>query len=292
MAGPGAAGYVARLREGRYSPRGARPPGRAARRALRRELTAAGGPLARLRGFRAAAAARAGRLRRLLRWPPRTLAMNPNPASRSNFLSGLLGGLVVLILGAVLIATDVIDTGDTTREVVSGTGITQPANDDASDDNGRSVSDIYKDEGRGVVFIQARRASAPASSPRSACPRTRGHGHRLGLRGRQGRHDHHQRPRRGGRGRGPGPLRRGQRRVRGRRGGGPRPVERPRRAEGRSRRTRSSFRSRSATRRRSTSATRRSRSATRSASRARSPPASSRRSSARSRRPTASRSAT
>ena len=51
MAGPGAAGYVARLREGRYSPRGARPPGRAARRALRRELTAARGPLARLRGF-------------------------------------------------------------------------------------------------------------------------------------------------------------------------------------------------------------------------------------------------
>ena len=53
MAGPGAAGYVARLREGRYSPRGARPPGRAARRALRRELTAARGPLARLRGFAA-----------------------------------------------------------------------------------------------------------------------------------------------------------------------------------------------------------------------------------------------
>jgi MYXO-CTERM domain-containing protein len=53
MAGPGSAGYVARLREGRYSPRGARAPGRAARKALRRELTAAGGPLGRLRGLRA-----------------------------------------------------------------------------------------------------------------------------------------------------------------------------------------------------------------------------------------------
>ena len=53
MAGPGAAGYVARLRAGRYSPGGARPPGRAARRALRRDLTRAGGPLARLRGFMA-----------------------------------------------------------------------------------------------------------------------------------------------------------------------------------------------------------------------------------------------
>ncbi len=53
MAGPGAAAYVARLREGRFSPRGARPPGRAARRALRRDLTASRGPLGRLRGFAA-----------------------------------------------------------------------------------------------------------------------------------------------------------------------------------------------------------------------------------------------
>ena len=51
MAGPGAATYVARLREGRYSPGRARPPGGAARRALRRELTAFRGPLGRLRGF-------------------------------------------------------------------------------------------------------------------------------------------------------------------------------------------------------------------------------------------------
>jgi len=52
-AGPGSAGYVARLRDGRFSPRGALLPGRAERAALRRELTAAGGLRARLRGFRA-----------------------------------------------------------------------------------------------------------------------------------------------------------------------------------------------------------------------------------------------
>jgi transglutaminase-like putative cysteine protease len=52
-AGPESAGYVARLREGRFSPRGARLPGRADRAALRRELTAAGGLRARLRGFSA-----------------------------------------------------------------------------------------------------------------------------------------------------------------------------------------------------------------------------------------------
>ena len=51
LAGPAAARYVALLREGRFSPRAISPPGRAERRALRRELTAAGGLRGRLRGF-------------------------------------------------------------------------------------------------------------------------------------------------------------------------------------------------------------------------------------------------
>ena len=72
------------------------------------------------------------------------------------FLSGVLGGLVVLVLGAVLIETDVIDTGDTTREVVSQTPLTRPASDTASDDDGQTVTEIYERDGPGVVFIQAR----------------------------------------------------------------------------------------------------------------------------------------
>ena len=90
--------------------------------------------------------------------------MNPNSSSRSNFLSGLLGGLVVLVLGAVLIATDVIDTGDTTREVQPATGVTRPVSD-SGDGDARSVSDIYKDEGRGVVFIRATGVSSGEESP-------------------------------------------------------------------------------------------------------------------------------
>ena len=90
--------------------------------------------------------------------------MNPTPSFRSFFLSGLLGGLVVLVLGSVLIATDVIDTGDTTREVVRDAGITRPASD-PGDGEGRTVSDIYKDEGRGVVFIRARGVSSGEESP-------------------------------------------------------------------------------------------------------------------------------
>ncbi len=53
MAGPAAAGYVAAAARGRDSPRGGAVARAGQRRALRRELTAGGGPLARLRGFAA-----------------------------------------------------------------------------------------------------------------------------------------------------------------------------------------------------------------------------------------------
>jgi S1-C subfamily serine protease len=88
------------------------------------------------------------------------MTMSPSTESRarlSTLLAGVAGGLVVLLLGAVLIATDVIDTGDTKREVVSQSAIGRPATD--ATDGGRTVSDIYKKEGRAVVFIEARGVS-------------------------------------------------------------------------------------------------------------------------------------
>jgi S1-C subfamily serine protease len=72
-----------------------------------------------------------------------------------HLLSGVLGGLVVLLLGAVLIATDVIDTGDTTREVVQQPSLARPVVDTNPDDEGLTVTDIYDRDGPGVVFIQA-----------------------------------------------------------------------------------------------------------------------------------------
>jgi S1-C subfamily serine protease len=87
--------------------------------------------------------------------------MNPVSTSQrpaiANLLAGLLGGLVVLVLGAVLIATDVIDTGDTER-VTRSVPVTQPSSD-GGDDGGRTVEDIYRREGRGVVFVEARGVS-------------------------------------------------------------------------------------------------------------------------------------
>jgi S1-C subfamily serine protease len=71
----------------------------------------------------------------------------------STLVAGVLGGLIVLVLGAVLIATDVIDTGDT-RTVREQTPISQPASDPSAG-GGRTVQDIYRVEGPGVAYIQA-----------------------------------------------------------------------------------------------------------------------------------------
>jgi S1-C subfamily serine protease len=84
-------------------------------------------------------------------------------SSLSNVLAGVLGGLVVLVIGAVLISTDVIDTGDTTT-VVREPAITQPTADSTGSE-GRSVRDIYREEGRGVVFISAEGVSGQNPSP-------------------------------------------------------------------------------------------------------------------------------
>ncbi len=66
----------------------------------------------------------------------------PTRNSLSTVLAGVLGGLIVLVVGAVLIATDVIDTGTTTTRVVRE-GVASAPISDSSDDSGdeRTVSD-------------------------------------------------------------------------------------------------------------------------------------------------------
>jgi S1-C subfamily serine protease len=79
-----------------------------------------------------------------------------------SILSGVLGGLIVLAVGAVLVATNVIHTG-TTREVVRQEPITRDAS--AEQGEGRTVSDIYRQEGRGVVFIESQGVQRQSDSP-------------------------------------------------------------------------------------------------------------------------------
>ena len=84
-------------------------------------------------------------------------AMTSPPKQRpavSNLIAGVVGGLIVLVVGSILIETDVIDTGDTTR-VVRQAPISQPATDPAAARDGKTVQQIYAEEGRGVVFIQS-----------------------------------------------------------------------------------------------------------------------------------------
>jgi len=91
-----------------------------------------------------------------------------NPQRRSSFstlLAGALGGLIVLVLGAALIATDVIDTGDDVTRVERQTIPVRGVSNASPTDGGRTVSEIYKQEGRGVVFIQAQGTASSSDSP-------------------------------------------------------------------------------------------------------------------------------
>jgi S1-C subfamily serine protease len=82
----------------------------------------------------------------------------PQRTAASNLLSGVVGGCLVLVVGAILLATGVIGKGDT--KVVRESTIAPSSGKAVSDSNGgRTVADIYKAEGRGVVFVEARGVS-------------------------------------------------------------------------------------------------------------------------------------
>ena len=71
----------------------------------------------------------------------------------NTILAGLAGGLVVLAIGALLLATGAIGTTETTREVVQQP-IGSPA-PDGDDGDGLTVNDIYRRTAPGVVSIRA-----------------------------------------------------------------------------------------------------------------------------------------
>jgi S1-C subfamily serine protease len=83
--------------------------------------------------------------------------------NRANLLSGVVGGAVVLLVGALLIVTGVIDTGST-KTIVRQTPLAIPSSD-ATDSpvRGLTVEDIYTRDGPGVAFIQAKITQQVAS---------------------------------------------------------------------------------------------------------------------------------
>src|SRR5688572_15744582 len=78
--------------------------------------------------------------------------------NKASLLSGLLGGLVVAVVGAILLATGVVETGDDspTRPTIAQAVPDRPTSEAEQDDGaGKSVQQIYDEDGPGVAFIQA-----------------------------------------------------------------------------------------------------------------------------------------
>ena len=88
--------------------------------------------------------------------------------TRANVLSGVLGGVVVLVLGAVLIATGVINSGGTKTVIRQAPLAVPSSNATDSPKAGKTVEQIYNEDGPGVAFIQAKitqRVSSPFGFP-------------------------------------------------------------------------------------------------------------------------------
>jgi S1-C subfamily serine protease len=90
--------------------------------------------------------------------PGRKIPGAARATAASNLLSGVIGGLVVLALGATLIGTGVINTGDTRREIIReipsrSAALASPT---AGDGKTQTVADIYRRSAAGVVFVTAR----------------------------------------------------------------------------------------------------------------------------------------
>ena len=68
-------------------------------------------------------------------------------------LSGVAGGLVAVVIGAILFATGALEAGGETDTVVTQQPITQPAADEGG--RGLTVGGIYERVRPGVVFIEA-----------------------------------------------------------------------------------------------------------------------------------------
>ena len=86
--------------------------------------------------------------------------------TRSPFLAGLAGGLVVAVVVGILLATGVIDTGDDTAPAPRQAAIAVPdraTNSSLESVAGKTVHEIYEQDGAGVAFIQARSSGGAAT---------------------------------------------------------------------------------------------------------------------------------
>ena len=84
-------------------------------------------------------------------------------STSANVVSGIIGGLVAVVIGAILIATGAIDTGETKTVVRQQAETVRPAADPREGASGLTVHQIYNRVGPGVAFIQAKRQDTTPS---------------------------------------------------------------------------------------------------------------------------------
>src|SRR4051812_47942899 len=72
----------------------------------------------------------------------------------SNLVSGFLGGVVAVVIGAVLISADVIDVGNDSPAPARQPALSNPRSDSSKDD-ALTAGDIYNKVAPGVAYIQA-----------------------------------------------------------------------------------------------------------------------------------------
>src|SRR5215213_8310708 len=72
-------------------------------------------------------------------------------------VAALLGGAVAVLLGALLIGTDVVDVGDTTTVVRSQAPLANSAGEESGDEEAGAltVRDIAQKDSPGVVYVQS-----------------------------------------------------------------------------------------------------------------------------------------
>src|SRR3954452_17866088 len=104
----------------------------------------------------------------------------------SNVVSGFHGGVVAIVIGAVLIATDVIDVDNGGSESPRQGPLASPRPDAPAKSGGLSVHDIYVKTGPGVAYIQAeivQTTSNPFGLPQQQRGEATGSGFVLNARG-------------------------------------------------------------------------------------------------------------
>jgi S1-C subfamily serine protease len=86
--------------------------------------------------------------------------------TKSTFLSGLLGGVVVAVVFGILLATGVIDTADDSAPAHPTAALVvpdQPTNANTGGHAGKTVHQIYEEDGPGVAFIQSQSSGGAAT---------------------------------------------------------------------------------------------------------------------------------